>query len=79
MKVRCMFVCQGVNKKLHWDRSKGNNKFIWEAEFTAISGQDEESKKFFEATPYGTLKVGTFNTDLFEPGKSYYVDLIPVE
>jgi hypothetical protein len=71
-----MFICQGVTKKVHWDKSKG---FLWEAEFTATSGKDEESKKFFETTPYGSLKVGIFNADLFEPGKSYYIDLIPIE
>ena len=76
MNVRCMFVCQGVTKAVHWDKARG---FLWTAEFTAISGKDEESKKYFEATPYGSLKVGTFNADLFEPGKSYYLDIIPTE
>lgn len=71
-----MFQCQGVTKKVHWDRTKG---FLYEAEFYAVSGKDEESKKFFEATPFGNMKVGTFNADFFEPGKMYYIDLIPVE
>jgi hypothetical protein len=77
MTVRCMFVCQGITKKLHWDKTK--EKFVYEAEFSAISGKDEESTKFFDATPYGSIKVGTFNQDLFEPGKAYYVDFIATE
>ncbi len=73
--VRCMFVCNSITKKKRWDKQEG---FLYEAEFSAISGKDEESKKFFEATPFGNLRVGTFNADLFIPGKSYYLDLTEV-
>jgi len=70
--VRCKFQCQKVEKSLHWDRS---GRFLYTAEFSVVSSGDEENKKFFEATPFGTIKVGTFKEDFFTPGKFYYVDI----
>ena len=75
MTVRCKFTCQSVTKRVHWDRS---GKYIYEAEFSAVHDGSEESKAFFEATPSGTLKIGTYKEDVFEPGKAYYIDITEV-
>ena len=71
--VRCKYSCQSVTKRRHWD--KNEKHFLFEAEFSAVYGDSEENKKFFEATPSGNLKVGTYKEDLFEPGKEYFIDI----
>lgn len=72
MSTRCKFQCQAVKKMKAWRGS--NQKFVYEAEFTAVTTGTEEDMSFFEATPSGTIKVGTYKNDVFEPGKTYYVD-----
>ena len=71
--IRCKYVCQKVAKSRHWDRS--GKRFLYEAEFSAVTDGSEENKKFFEYTPTGSLTVGTYKEDHFEPGKSYYIDI----
>jgi len=71
--VRCKYSCQSVTKRRHWD--KNEKRFLFDAEFSAVFGDSEENKKFFEATPSGNLKVGTYKEDLFEPGKEYFIDI----
>ena len=71
--VRCKYRCQSVLKKCHWDKLKG---FLYESEFLAVHDGSEENKKFFEATPSGSLKLATYKEDLFQPGKEYYIDII---
>jgi hypothetical protein len=48
---------------------------MFDAEFAAVSDGSEENKKFFEYTPNGTLRIGTYKEDHFEPGKAYYIDI----
>lgn len=48
-----------------------------EVEFMAVSAGSEEDKKFFEATPSGSIKLSVLNhaaVEHLQPGKSYYVD-----
>lgn len=76
MAIRCKFTCQTVTKRQHWDREKRDAKqFLFEAEFSAVTDGSEENKSFFDATPYGSLKIGTYKEDVFEPGKDYYIDI----
>ena len=70
--VRCKFECNSVTKKQHWQKEKG---FLYEADFSAAYTGSEENKQFFEATPSGTLRIGTYKEDHFHPGKSYYIDI----
>lgn len=71
--TQCKFVCQSVTKRRHWDQNE--KRFLFEAEFTAVSGGSEENRKFFEATPSGSIKIGIYKEDIFEPGKEYYLDM----
>lgn len=71
--TQCKFVCQSVTKRKHWDRNE--TRFLFEAEFTAVSSGSEENRKFFEATPSGSIKIGVYREDIFEPGKEYYLDI----
>ena len=70
--TRCKFTCQSVTKLRHWDKQKG---FLYEAEFQAVHDGSDENKEFFDATPSGLLKVGTYKEDVFEPGKDYFIDI----
>lgn len=48
----------------------------------AVVDGSEENKKFFAATPSGSINLGTINPEAaaqFEPGKEYYVDFTPAE
>ena len=70
--TRCKFKCDSVRKFHHWDKSKG---FLYEAEFSVVTGESEENKKFFAATPSGSLKICSYVEDRFIPGDEYFIDL----
>lgn len=76
-RVRCKFKCTEVTKRTHWN-PKDPGRFLYTAEFSVVIADGDENKKFFEATPSGTLKVGTFKEDHFQPGKEYFIDIVPV-
>ena len=68
MKTRCKFVCQSV--KLY-----ENNQ---EVSMTPVTGGSDEDNSFWEATPGGSLELSVVNKKIkFEPGKSYYLDIVP--
>lgn len=71
--TRCKYVRQKVVKSRHWNRAE--DRFLFEAEFAAVTDGSDENKKFFEFTPSGSLKVGTYREDIFVPGKEYYIDI----
>lgn len=71
--TRCKFQCQSVTK------AKYGEKLLYTAEFQAVYAGSEENKKFFEWTPSGTLRLGVYKEDLFEPGKEYYLDISECE
>jgi hypothetical protein len=55
-------------------------------EFRAVTGDSEENKKFFQATPSGEFKVGlsesaakSLGLDQGKIGSEFYFDIIPVE
>lgn len=74
--VRCKYQCQSITKRaVYNDKSKA----LYEAEFTAVMDGSPENKEFFAYTPSGSLKVGQYKADLFEVGKSYYLDISPAE
>jgi len=72
MKVQCKFQCNCVTKRAEWNNS---DAFVYEAEFSAVTTGSEENKEFFKYTPNGSLKVGVYKDDLFQPGKFYYINI----
>jgi len=69
--VRCKFVCNTVEKQY-----LSVDKFQWRYKFHAVYSNSPENKKFWEATPTGTLEFACMNQGpLFEPGKEYYLDI----
>jgi hypothetical protein len=74
--VRAKFTCTTVSKSLHWDGSK---RFLYTANLTPVTTGSDENKSFFAATPSGSISLGSFLEDAFEPGKEYYVDFTPAD
>lgn len=74
--TRAKFTCQSVTKSKHWNADKG---FLYTAKFNPVMAGSEENKNFFEASPSGSIELGTLKEDHFEPGKSYYIDFIEAE
>lgn len=74
MIVRAKFTCTSVSKSKHWD---GTGRFLHTATFNPVMTGSEENKKFFAATPIGSIQLGSFLEDAFEPGKEYVVDFTP--
>lgn len=72
--MRAKFICNSVSKRRHWDASKG---FTYTAQMSPVVNNSPENKEFFEATPNGTLELGMFKDNFFEPGKEYYIDFTP--
>lgn len=70
--TRAKFVCTEVTKSKYWDPTKG--EFLYSAKLVPVTYGSEENLKFFEATPSGSISIGTFTDEHFIPGKSYYVD-----
>lgn len=75
MSVVAKFICNEVTKRKHWDSTKD---FLYDAKFSPVIGNNEENKKFFEATPTGSISLSTIREDYFEPGKEYYVTFDPL-
>lgn len=76
MTTRAKFVCNSVTKRKFWQKEP---EFIYDAEFSAVGGNSEENKIFFAASPSGSIKLSQFNSDMFVPGKEYYIDFISTE
>lgn len=55
------------------------NGFLYSYEFQAVTGNSPENKQFFASTPGGNLSMSAVRDDLFEPGKSYYLDFTIAE
>lgn len=74
--TRAKFACTSVTKSKHWNK---DHEFNYAAKFNAVMSGSEENDKFFAATPSGTIEVSTVAADVFEPGKSYYIDFTPAD
>lgn len=64
---RAKFKCESVTHTING----GSIKLV------PVTNTSEENSKFFRWTPYGSIEIGTINTDVignFIPGKEYYVD-----
>ena len=69
MTVRCKFRCFSAEKV------PGGCEY----KFAPVYEGSEENKKFFAATPYGSLAIGAIKEQSFTVGNLYYVDLIPAD
>ncbi len=63
--VRCKFRCTQIE-------TTPDGYF---AKFIAVSGDSEENKKYWKATPSGDLQLNYLNEMPFETGKEYYLDI----
>ena len=72
MSTRAKFTCVSVTKSKHWNQAE--HEFNYAAKFNVVMGNSEENKKFFAATPSGTIEISTIVSDEFEPGKDYFID-----
>lgn len=73
MKTRCKFTVEKVTRY--------QGKFEQITLNAVHGGLSEEDKSFSAFTPSGKLEITVTNpvvVGTFEPGKSYYLDLIPV-
>ena len=75
--TRCKFHCSSVTKT-SYRQGDGSEKMLYTADFFAVTEGSEENKKFFAWTPSGSLKLGTYKEDLFQPGGEYYLDISEV-
>lgn len=73
MITRCKFHCGSVRKFMANDH--GQEKAVYEAEFSAVYSGSPENEEFFKWTPSGSLKIGVYKADVFQPGKDYYLDI----
>lgn len=70
--VRCKMVCNEVSQQHHGPKSQ------WKYGFNAVYGTSDENKKFWQATPSGTLQFQCMSDGahpLFKAGDEYYVDI----
>lgn len=83
MTTRAKFRCVSVTKKQmnvwHPDSKENKSEFVYDAEFFVVTNQDshragDENAMYFSSTPTGKINIATMRDDLFEPGRSYYVD-----
>lgn len=78
MSVRAKFTCGSKRTYENWKHEEGH-PFIFEYEFSAVTGKSPENEQFFASTPSGSVKLTAVHDDLFEPGKSYYLDFTEAE
>jgi hypothetical protein len=76
--IRCKFTCNEITKRVHREYQKPDS-FLYEAKFGIVYDGSDENKQFFKWTPSGSLSVGVYTQDAFQPGKEYYIDITPAE
>jgi hypothetical protein len=79
--VRAKFTVLEITRRKWYASDK---KELYTIKMSPVVGTDnnEENKKFFSSTPSGTIELGLLyeeTANLFELGKSYYVDFTPAE
>lgn len=71
MSVRAKFQCTSANEV---------GEGFKNVSMSPVFGGSEENKRFFNATPSGSIQLGVINAEAaqqFEVGKEYYVDFTP--
>ena len=90
MTIRCKMKVLSIGRRMgsrNTGRKDEHGRDIWEPgeardiEMAAVySDKSEENKRFWQATPSGTLKFQTVNADVadsLELDKEYYIDIHP--
>lgn len=75
MTTRCKFLCESVTKT----QPRKEAAPLFTATFRPVWSDSPENKAFFDATPFGELKVGQYREDAFQPGKEYFIDITVAE
>lgn len=82
-KVRCKFHCHSITETLQsvYDQESQSykTKKVFTPKFQVVTTGNEDDKRFFAATPSGSLEFGTVNIPAFEVGKKYYLDITEAE
>ena len=92
MRVRCKMVLSSVTKRLSSryvpDSGSGPTLikahytpvYVYDAKFSVVTGGtgDDDSQRFWEATPSGQLELTTIKEMPWEIGTAHYVDVTPV-
>ena len=74
--VRCKFTCTSKREYRGWCNGQINvPQFEYEFAVVTGTGASDEDKRFFAATPSGSLKLSTVLDGSFEVGQTYFVDL----
>lgn len=77
MTVRAKFTVTSITRTKHWDKAKGD---IFTVRLSPVTGGSEENKAFYEATPGGSMEIGTINEEAvksFPLGGAVYIDFTP--
>lgn len=92
MTIRCKMKVVSIGRRMGTrdsGRKRADGTSIWEAcetrdvELAAVfggAGANDENKKFWAATPSGSIKFNTLNVaiaDALELDREYYVDITP--
>lgn len=78
MSTRAKFKVQSVTKHSGWN----GDKYHYTVDLTPVTGNSDENKRFFAATPGGSIKLTVVNAevgDQFDIGQEFYVDFTPAE
>lgn len=75
--VRCKFRCDSVTKRAAGKDEDGKDLFIYDVLLNPVMNGSEENKAFWKWTPAGQFQFSSINAGQFEPGKEYYIDMIP--
>jgi len=77
--IRCKFKCVSITRREStiWKDNKQSWGMVNDAEFCAVM-TGPENKDFFQSTPSGKINVATIKPDVFEVGKSYFLDFTEV-
>jgi len=76
MTVRAKFKVQSIMTTGRWN----GPGLMGTVKLNPVSGNSEENKRFYEATPSGSIELGTINEDAlrqFAIGQEFYVDFTP--
>ena len=76
--TRAKFTLQSIERTRHWN---GKDE-IFNLKFSPVTGTSEENKRFFEASPSGSLQLGTVRAEIaagMKLGGEYYLDITPAE
>lgn len=83
MSVRAKFKVARHETSLGWNsETNRNDAKIGTVKLFPVTGDSDENKRFYQATPGGSIELSTVNTavlDMLPLGAEVYVDFTPAE